>query len=159
MIQQVLSTSVTLPLTMMEDEVVGEIFKANVQKEDDAVPRVSLWYPWFYISWKADRAMVHPLAENWKHLLGIFWKFSFWWWKRRQLRSWIAFGKRYQRSSHITNKTWIKGRYVSHINKDGGVDTQKVYQWYCNERGGTIIWCIQRRGSILILKDCYLPMR
>ena len=37
-IQQVLSTSVPLPLPVMEDEVVGAILKADVQKEDDADP-------------------------------------------------------------------------------------------------------------------------
>ena len=42
-IQQVLSTSVPLPLPMMEDEVVGAILKAGVQKEDDAAPPVALW--------------------------------------------------------------------------------------------------------------------
>ena len=41
-IQQVLSTSVPLPLPRMEDEVVGEILKADVQKEDDAAPPVDL---------------------------------------------------------------------------------------------------------------------
>ena len=42
-IQQVLSTSVPLPLPMMEDEVVGAILKAGVQKEDDVAPPVALW--------------------------------------------------------------------------------------------------------------------
>ena len=42
-IQQVLSTSVTITLPMMEDEVVGSILRANVQKEYDADPPVSLW--------------------------------------------------------------------------------------------------------------------
>ena len=42
-IQQVLSTSVPLPLPMMEDEVVGSILKAGVQKGDDTAPPVSLW--------------------------------------------------------------------------------------------------------------------
>ena len=37
--------------------------------------------------------MIQLLEENWQHLLGIFRKFSLKWWKRRQLRSWIAFGK------------------------------------------------------------------
>ena len=103
--------------------------------------------------------MIHQLAENWQHLLGIFLKFILWWWKCRQLRSCINFGKRYQSSSHITNKTWIKGRSVSNINKHGGVDTQQVYQWYVNGRDSYICWCSQRRGLIPILKDCYLPMR
>ena len=158
-IQQVLSTSVPLPLPVMEDEVVGAILKADVQKEDDADPPVALWYSWFYISCKAYRSMVHPLAENWQHLLGIFRKFSLRWRKRRQLGSWIAFGKRYQSSSHITQKTWIKGRYTSHINQDGGVNTHQVYKWYVNGRDGYICWCSHQRGSILILKYCYLPMR
>ena len=103
--------------------------------------------------------MIHPLAENWQHLLGIFRKFNLRWWKRRQLRSQIAFGKRYHSFSHITHKTLIKGRYVSHINQGGGVDTQKLYQWYGNVIDSYISWCIQRRGSIPILKYCYLPMR
>ena len=137
-IQQVFSTSVPLPLPMMEDEVVGEILNANVQKEDDAPPPVTLWDSWFYRSWKADKDMIHPLEENWQHFLGIFRKFSLQWWKRRQLRSCIAFGKKYQSSSHITQKTWIKGRYISHVNQDGWVDTQKVYQWYGNGRDGYI---------------------
>ena len=158
-IQQVFSTSVPLPLPMMDDEAVGAILKVNVQKEYDAAPPVALWDSWFYIIWKSDRAMINPRAENWQHLLGIFRKFSFRWWKRRQLRSWIAFGKRYQRSSHITHKKFIKGRSVGHINQDRGVDTHKVYQWYGNERGGYISWFSQRRGSIPILKDCYLTMR
>ena len=46
--------------------------KANVQKEYDAPPPVALWDSWLYRSWKADRDMVNPLAENWQHLLGIF---------------------------------------------------------------------------------------
>ena len=87
MIQQVLSTSVPLLLPMMVDEVVGAILKSVGQKEDDAAPPVALWDSWFYRSWKSDRAMVHPLVENWQHLLGIFRKFSLWWWKRRQLKS------------------------------------------------------------------------
>ena len=41
-IQQVFSTSVTIPLPMMKDEVVGAIVKANVQKEDNADPPVAL---------------------------------------------------------------------------------------------------------------------
>ena len=64
-IQQVLSTSVPLPLPIMEDEVDGEILKDDGQKEDDAAPLVALWDSWFYRSCKADRAMMHPLAENW----------------------------------------------------------------------------------------------
>ena len=104
-IQQVLSTSVPLPLPMMEGEVFVAILKANFQKEDDAAPLVAIWDSWFYISWKSDRDMIHPLAENWQHLLGIFWRFSLRWWKHRQLSSCIAFGKRYQISSHITHKT------------------------------------------------------
>ena len=42
MIQQFLSTSVPLPLTMMQDELFGKLLKANVQKEDDAAPPVAL---------------------------------------------------------------------------------------------------------------------
>ena len=42
MIEQVLSTSVPLPLPMMEDEVVGSILKAGVKKEDDAAPPFAL---------------------------------------------------------------------------------------------------------------------
>ena len=133
-VQQVLSTSVPLPLPMMEDEVAGEILKADSQNEDDANPPVAPWDSWFYISWKSDRDMIHPLEENWKHFLGIYQKFSLRWWKRCQLRSWIAFGKRYQSSSHITHNTWVKVRSVSHINQYGGVGTQKVYQWSGNGR-------------------------
>ena len=47
---------------MMEDEVVGEILNADVQKEDDAAHPVALWDSWFYISWKADRVIIYPLA-------------------------------------------------------------------------------------------------
>ena len=108
---------------MMENEVVGAILKADFQKEDDADSPVVLWYSWIYISWEADRYMVNSLAENWQHLLGIFRKFSLQWRKRRQLRSWNAFRKRYQSSSHITHKTWIKSQSISHINQDGEVDT------------------------------------
>ena len=61
---------------MMEDEVVGEMLKPYVQKEDDAVPPVALWDSWFYKSWKVDRDMIHLLVENWQYLLGIFRKFS-----------------------------------------------------------------------------------
>ena len=86
MIQQVLSTSVPLLLPMMVDEVVGAILKSVGQKEDDAAPPVALWDSWFYRSWKSDRAMLHPLVENWQHLFGISWKFSFQWWKRPQIR-------------------------------------------------------------------------
>ena len=39
------------------------------------------------------------------------------WWKHRQIRAWIAFGKRCQISSHSTHKTWIKGWSISHINQ------------------------------------------
>ena len=138
----------------MEDEVVGEILKSDVKKEDDTAPPVALWDSWFYISWKSDTAMMHPLAENWQHILGIFWKFSLRWWKRRQLRSWISFGKKYHISFHFTHKTWIKGLYISNIDQEGGVDTQKVYQWCGNGRDGYILRCSQRRGLILILKDC-----
>ena len=134
----------------------GEILKAGVQKEYGAAPHVALWDSWIYRSWKSDRSMMKPLAENWKHLVGIFRKFSLRWWKRCQLRSWIAFGERYQSSSHITQKTWIKVRYISHINQDLGVDTQQVYKWYGNDRDGYICWYSQRRGSIMMLKDCYL---
>ena len=104
---------------MMEDEVFGSILKFDAKKEDDSAPPVALLGSWSYRIWKVDRAMIHPLAENYQHLLGIFWKFSLRWWKRRHLRSWIAFGKSYQISSHITHKKWIKGRSVSHINQDG----------------------------------------
>ena len=86
-IQQVFSTSAPSPLPMMEEEVTGEILKADVQNEDDLAPPFALWDSWFYISWKADRAMVHPLPENWQHLLSIFRKFSLRWRKRRQLIS------------------------------------------------------------------------
>ena len=103
--------------------------------------------------------MIQPRAENCQHIFGIFWKFSLRWWKHRQIRSWIAFGKIYQSSSHITHKTWIKVRSIIDINQDGGVDTQQVYQWYCNGRDGYISWCSQWIGSIPILMDCYLPMR
>ena len=61
-IQQVLSTSVSLPLPMMEDEVAGAILKSDGQKEDDMAPPVALWDSWFYISCKSDRAMMHILA-------------------------------------------------------------------------------------------------
>ena len=132
--------------------MVGIFLKADVQKEDDAAPPITLWDSWFYISRKPDRVMMHLLSENWQYLLEIYRKFSLRWWKLRQLRSWIAFRKRYQSSSHITNKTWIKGRSISHTNQYGGVDTQKVYQWYGNGRDGYIIWCSQRRGLIPILK-------
>ena len=158
-IQQVMSASVPSHLPMMEEDVVGAILKAYGQKEDDAAPLVALWDSWFYRSWKVDRAMVHPLEENWQHLLGIFWKFSLRWWKHRQLRSCIAFGKRYQSSSHITHRTWIKGQYVSHINKCGGVDTQQIYKWSGKRRDCYIIWSSQWRGLITILKECYLPIR
>ena len=75
-IEQVLTTSVTLPLPMMEDVVVGAILKSDVQKEDDAAPPIASWGSWLYRICKADRAMIQPLAENWQHLLGIFRKFS-----------------------------------------------------------------------------------
>ena len=153
-IQKVLSTSVPLPLPIMQDEAIGDILNADVQKKYDADPPAALWDSCFYRSWKVDRAMIQPLTENWRHLLGIFRKFSLWWCKQRQIRSRIAFGKRYQSSSHITHKTWIKGRYISHINQYGGVDTQQVYQWYGNGIDGYIRWCSQQRGSIPILKDC-----
>ena len=42
-IQQVLSTAVTLPLPIFKDEVVGEILMAYGQKEDDADPPFALW--------------------------------------------------------------------------------------------------------------------
>ena len=61
---------------MMKYDVVGEILKADVQKEDDAAPPVSLWGSCFYRSCKEDRAMIHLLAEYWQHLLGFFCKFS-----------------------------------------------------------------------------------
>ena len=56
----------------MEDEVVGEILKADVQMEYGVVPPVAMWDSWFYRSWKSYRAMMHPLEENWQHLLKIF---------------------------------------------------------------------------------------
>ena len=158
-IQQVLSTSVPSPLTMMEDEVSGAILKADVKKEDDAATPDALWDSWTYISWKSDRAMVHQLAENCQHLLGIFWKFSLQWWKHHQLRSYIDFGKRYQISTHITHRSWIKGQSISHINKYGRVDTQQIYQCYDKGRDCYIQWSSQWRVSIPILEDCYLPMR
>ena len=65
-IQQVLSTSVTPSLTMTEDDMEGSILKSDGQKEDDAAPLISLWYSWFYRSWKANRAMVQSLTENWQ---------------------------------------------------------------------------------------------
>ena len=71
-IQKVLSTYVPSPLTMMENEVVGEILEANVHKEDDVSPLVAHWDLFLYRSWKADRAMIHPLVENWQHFLEIF---------------------------------------------------------------------------------------
>ena len=82
--------------------------------------------------------MVHPLSENWQRLLGIFQKFSLRWWICHQIRSWIAFAKRYHTSYHITHRTWIQGWSVSYINKDEGVDTQQVYQWSDKGRGGYI---------------------
>ena len=42
-IQQVLSNYVPLPSTITEDELVGAILKADVQKEDDEDPPVALW--------------------------------------------------------------------------------------------------------------------
>ena len=42
-IQQVFSTSVPLPLTIMKDELVGEILMTHGQKEDDADPPFALW--------------------------------------------------------------------------------------------------------------------
>ena len=110
---------------MMEYEVVGEILKAGVQKEDDADPPVALWDSWFYRSWKADRVMIYLIVENWQHLLRIFLKFSLRWWKRRKLRSWIAFGEIYQSSSHITHKKYIKGRSISRINQEEGLTPSK----------------------------------
>ena len=63
MIQQVFLTSVPPPLPMVEDDVTGSILKSDVQKEYYASPPVALWDSWFYRGWKADRAMVQPLAE------------------------------------------------------------------------------------------------
>ena len=83
-IQQVMSASVPSHLPMMEEDVVGAILKAYGQKEDIADP---LWDSGFYKSSKPYRDMMHPLKENWRQLLGIFWKFSLRWWKRRHLRS------------------------------------------------------------------------
>ena len=104
LIQQVLSTSVTQPLPMMEDDLAEAILKSDGQKEDDADPPFSLWDSCFYRSWKADRPTVHPLANNWQHLLCIVMKFSLKWRKHHQLRSCIAFEKRYQRSSHFNQR-------------------------------------------------------
>ena len=70
-IQQLFSTSVPLPLPMIDYDVFEEILKFDVQKEDDAVPTVTLWDSWFYISWKSDRDMIHPIAEKWQHYLDI----------------------------------------------------------------------------------------
>ena len=65
-IQQVFSTSVPLPLPMMEDDVAGSILKSGGQKEYDEDPPLALWYSWFYSSWKSNRSMVHSLAVNWQ---------------------------------------------------------------------------------------------
>ena len=81
MIQKVLSTSVPPPLPMMEDDVSGSILKSDGEKEEDAGPPVFLWYSWLYTVWKADKGMVHPLADNWKSLLCIFQKFILRWCK------------------------------------------------------------------------------
>ena len=89
---------------MMEDYTTEEILKYGGHKEDDTAPKVALWDSTFLRIWKYDRAMVHPLAGNRQYLLGIFRNFSLWWRKRRQLRSWIAFGKRCQRSSNINHR-------------------------------------------------------
>ena len=64
-IQQVLSTSVSLTLPMMEDEVAGAVLKPDGQKEDDVAPAVALWVSWFYRSCKSYRDMMHLLAEHW----------------------------------------------------------------------------------------------
>ena len=148
-----------ITLTMMEDDTSGLILKTYCKKEDDADPPVSLWDSWFYRSWKADMAMVHPLSENWQHLLGIFWKLSLQWWKQRQIRSWITFGKRYQSSSHNTQRTWIKGWSISHINIGGGFNTQNLYYWSGKGRDCYIQWFSQQRGWIPILKYCHLLIR
>ena len=134
-------------------------FKVRCSEVRWCPPPIALWYSWFYISCKSDRAMIHLIEENWQHLLVMFWKLSLRWRKRLQLKSWIDFGKSYHSSSHITHKTWIKGRSVSNINQDGGVDTQQVHQWYGNGIDGYIRLCSQQRGLIPILKDWYLPMR
>ena len=63
-IQQVLLVSVTPTLTMMEDDVAGEILKAGGQTEENAAPPVAFWDSWLYRSWKADRAMVRHLADT-----------------------------------------------------------------------------------------------
>ena len=120
----------------MEDELIGAILKADVHKEDDASPPVALWDSWFYRSWIEDRAMIHPLVENWQHLLGIFWKFSLQWWKHRKLRSWIAFGKDI-RSPPISLTRYGSRSDMSVTSiKTEGVDTQQVSQWYGNGRDG-----------------------
>ena len=78
-IKKLLSSSVPLTLPMMEGEVDKVILKAHGQNEDDAAPPVAFWGSWLYRSLKVDRAIMNPLAENWQHLLGIFWKFILWW--------------------------------------------------------------------------------
>ena len=136
----------------MEDDAAGAILKADGQKEDDAAPPVALWDSWFYRRCKSDKAMVNTLAENWQYLLSIFPKFSLRWQKRRQLRSWIAFKKRYQISSHINERSRIKEKPVSYINKGRGVNTQKEYQWSNNGRDCSIRWSSKQRVLIPILK-------
>ena len=49
-IQQVLLTSLPLPLPMMEDEVDGAVLKADGKKEDYVAPPFALWDSWFYRS-------------------------------------------------------------------------------------------------------------
>ena len=36
----------------MEDEVVGEILKSDVKKEDDTAPPVALWDSWFHMPYR-----------------------------------------------------------------------------------------------------------
>ena len=102
--------------------------------------------------------MVYPLADNWQSLLCIFWKFSLRWRKLRQLRSCIAFEKRYHRSSHINHMSCIKGKSVINTNQGEVVNTQKDYKWSYTGRECYIRCYNQRRLLIPILTDLYLPM-
>ena len=88
-----LSTTVSLTWPMMEDEVAEAILKTYGQKEGNADPPVTLWDSWFYVSCKSDRARMHPLAENWQHLLGIFCKISLQWLKNVSSGHWSSLGK------------------------------------------------------------------
>ena len=75
-IQQVLSTSISLPLPMIEDEVSGETLRPDVQEGDDASLQLAHWDSWLFRSWKSYWDIMYLLEENWQHLLGIFQKFS-----------------------------------------------------------------------------------